>query len=90
MTNRSHVRELRDSGEVRVVDMCSVVIKIPDEVLYDTKMTEAEANAFAKMAMAMMRYTQNHISIRYCAQIARMVEEDFIKYLSDNGIPIQL
>ena len=24
----------------------------------------------------------------YCAQIAGMVEEDFIKYLSDNGISI--
>ena len=70
----------------RGVDMCSVAVKIPDEVLYDTKMTEAEANAFAKRATALMLYTQNHISIGYCAQIAAMVEEDFIKYLSDNGI----
>lgn len=70
----------------RGVDMCSVAVKIPDEVLYDTKMTEAEANAFAKRATALMLYTQNHISIGYCAQIAGMVEEDFIKYLSDNGI----
>ena len=72
----------------RGVDMCSVAVKIPDEVLYDTKMTEAEANAFAKRATALMLYTQNHISIGYCAQIAGMVEEDFIKYLSDNGISI--
>lgn len=26
--------------------MCSIAIKIPDEVLYDTKMTKDEANAF--------------------------------------------
>ena len=45
----------------RGVDMCSVAVKIPDEVLYDTKMTEAEANAFAKRATALMLYTQNHI-----------------------------
>lgn len=68
--------------------MCSVAVKIPDEVLYDTKMTEAEANAFAKKATALMLYTQNHISIGYCAQIAGMPEEDFIKYLSSNEISI--
>ena len=68
--------------------MCSVAVKIPDEVLYDTKMTEAEANAFAKKATALMLYTQNHISIGYCAQIAGMPEEDFIKYLGSNGISI--
>ena len=51
----------------RGVDMCSAAVKIPDEVLYDTKMTEAEANAFAKRATALMLYTQNHISIGYCA-----------------------
>ena len=41
----------------RGVDMCSVAVKIPDEVLYDTKMTETEANAFAKRATALMLYT---------------------------------
>ena len=33
--------------------MCSIAIKIPDEVLYDTKMTKDEANAFAKKATAL-------------------------------------
>ena len=51
--------------------MCSIAIKIPDEVLYDTKMTKDEANAFAKKATALMLYLKNHISIGYCAQIAR-------------------
>ena len=62
--------------------MCSIAIKIPDEVLYDTKMTKDEANAFAKKATALMLYLKNHISIGYCAQIAGMSEEDFIKYLA--------
>ena len=61
--------------------MCSIAVKIPDEVLYDTKMTEAEASDFAKKAIAVMLYSKNHISIGYCAQIAGMPEEDFIKYL---------
>lgn len=61
--------------------MCSIAIKIPDEVLYDTKMTKDEANA-------LMLYLKNHISIGYCAQIAGMSEEDFIKYLGNNNISI--
>lgn len=28
--------------------MCSIAIKIPDEVLYDTKMTKDEANALPR------------------------------------------
>ena len=39
--------------------MCSIAIKIPDEVLYDTKMTKDEANAFAKKATALMLYLKN-------------------------------
>ena len=35
-----------------------------------------------------MLYTQNHISIGYSAQIAGMTEEEFIKYLSSNGVSI--
>lgn len=61
--------------------MCSIAIKIPDEVLYDTKMTKDEATA-------LMLYLKNHISIGYCAQIAGMSEEDFIKYLGNNNISI--
>lgn len=68
--------------------MCSIAIKIPDEVLYDTKMTEEQANDFAKKSIALMLYTQNHISIGYSAQIAGMTEEEFINYLSNNGISI--
>ena len=47
-----------------------------------------EANAFAKKATALMLYLKNHISIGYCAQIAGMSEEDFIKYLGNNNISI--
>ena len=68
--------------------MCSIAIKIPDEVLYDTKMTEEQANDFAKKSIALMLYTEDHISIGYSAQIAGMTEEEFINYLSNNGISI--
>ena len=55
--------------------MCRIAVQIPEEVLYDIKMTEEQANDFAKRSIAMMLYTQNHISIGYSAQIAGMTEE---------------
>ena len=68
--------------------MCQVAIKIPDAVLYDTHMSAFEATNFAKKAIALDYYTRLHVSIGYCAQIAEMSEEDFIKYLSRNKISI--
>ena len=62
------------------------MIRITNEEL--AKAFIDEANAFAKKATALMLYLKNHISIGYCAQIAGMSEEDFIKYLSNNNISI--
>lgn len=68
--------------------MCQLAVKIPDEVLYDTHMTLLQANDFARKAIAIDYYTRLHVSIGYCAQIAEMTEEDFIKYLGRNKISI--
>ncbi len=68
--------------------MCQIAINIPDEVLFDTKMNREEANRFAKRAVALGYYTQRGVSIGYCAQIAGMSEEEFIKYLGQNHISI--
>ena len=68
--------------------MCQISIKIPDAVLYDTHMSADEAAEFARRTVAMGYYTQNNVSIDYCAQIAGMTEEDFIKYLGQNQISI--
>ena len=68
--------------------MCEVAVAIPNEVLYDTKMSKHDAVAFAKRAVALCYYTQNKVSLRYCAQIAGMTKEAFIRYLGDNGVSI--
>lgn len=47
--------------------MCQVAINIPNEVLFDTKMSQEEANQFARCAVALGYYTQNGVSIGYCA-----------------------
>ncbi len=68
--------------------MCQIALSIPDEVLFDTKMNYEQAEQFAKRAVALGYYTQSGISIGYCSQIAGMSEEEFIKYLGQNGISI--
>lgn len=68
--------------------MCQVVVQIPEAVLFDTHMTAVQANDYAKKLIALDYYTRLHVSIGYCAQIAQMSEEDFIKYLGQNGISI--
>lgn len=68
--------------------MCRLAVQIPDEVLYDTHMTESQSEILAKKIIAMHYYLHFHVSLGYCAQIADTTEEDFIKYLSENGISI--
>ena len=68
--------------------MCQVNVNIPEAVLYDIGMNLDEAAAFAKKAVALAYYKQQKISVGYCAQIADMSEEDFIKYLGENQISI--
>lgn len=43
--------------------MCEVAFSIPNEVLYDTKMSKGETIAFAKRAVALCYYTQNKVSL---------------------------
>ena len=61
--------------------MYQVAVKIPDAVLHDTHMTENQSEQLAKKIVAMHYYLHLHISLGYCAQIAKLSEEDFIKYL---------
>ena len=68
--------------------MCRIAVELPNEVLYDTKMTQKEAEAFVRKSVAMCYYLQNHISIGYCSKIAGMNEEEFINYLGANGVSI--
>lgn len=37
--------------------MCQIAFSIPDEVLFDTKMTREQANKFARQAVALGYYT---------------------------------
>lgn len=64
--------------------MCSVAVKIPEEVLYDTKMSKQETDAFVRRYTALAYYLRNKVSIGYCAEIAGMSESEFVDFLGDN------
>ena len=68
--------------------MCDVAISIPHEVLFDTKMTRNDTVSFVRKAVALCYYVQKDVSLGYCAQIAGMDKESFIKYLGEQGISI--
>ena len=68
--------------------MCQVVFEIPDEVLYDNKMSRRDALDFARRATALQFYATKGVSLGYCAQIAGMDKEDFIYFLGQNGVSI--
>ena len=54
--------------------MCEIAVSIPEEVLFDTKMSREETGKFVRRAAALGYYTQSGVSIGYCAQIAGMAE----------------
>ena len=60
--------------------MMSISVNIPEGVLFDTKMTQSLAEAYARKAVALSYYTKNGVSLGYCAEIAGMTKTDFIKY----------
>lgn len=68
--------------------MCEFAVQIPEEVLYDTHMTESQSESLVKKIIAMHYYLHFHVSLGYCAQIANTTEEDFIKYLGENKVSI--
>ena len=68
--------------------MCQIAFDIPNEVLYDTKMSKNEALAFARRSVALCYYVQNGVSLGYCAKIADMSKDAFIRFLGDNKVSV--
>ncbi len=68
--------------------MCKIAFNIPNEILYDTRQSEAEALQFARRFTALSYYVYRGVSLGYAAQIADMDKESFIKFLGENGVSI--
>lgn len=68
--------------------MCQIAVKIPEAVLFDTKMNFQEAEKFIRKIVAIEYFKNKGVSIGYCAEIAGMTEENFIKLLGENKISV--
>ncbi len=68
--------------------MCVVSINVPEEILLDLHENEDDFATYTKCMLAIDLYKNKKISLGYCADIADMTKEDFIKYLGQNDISI--
>lgn len=71
-----------------VMKMYQVALKIPEGVLFDTKMNLQDAEKFIRRVVALEYYKNQGVSIGYCAEIAGMTEEDFLQFLGENKISV--
>lgn len=68
--------------------MCQIAVNVPEAVLFDTKMNFQDAEKFIRRVVALEYFKNQGISIGYCAEIAEMTEENFIKFLGENKISV--
>ena len=68
--------------------MYQIAVNVPEAVLFDTKMNFKDAKKFIRRVVALEYYKNQGVSIGYCAEIAGMTEEDFLKFLGENKISV--
>lgn len=68
--------------------MCVVSIHIPEEILLDLHENKDDFTAYMKRTLAVDLYKNKKVSLGYCAGIADMTKEDFIRYLGREEISI--
>ena len=68
--------------------MCVVSVKVPNEVILDLHETRTDFSKYIKSMIAVDLYKNKKVSLGYCAEVAEMTKEEFVKYLGQNGIYI--
>lgn len=68
--------------------MESIAVLVPTEVMFDTKMNLEQTTKFINQTIAVEYYKNHGISLGYCAKIAGMTKEDFLKLLGTYGISV--
>lgn len=68
--------------------MSDFAIAVPKEVMFDTKMSELQTRKFINQTIALEYYKTYGISLGYCAKIAEMTKEDFLKLLGQHEISV--
>lgn len=68
--------------------MCTVAFPIPDEVLFDIRMSPDDVTALARRMTALELYEHSGVSLGWCAQIAGMHIEDFMRFLGEHEVSV--
>ena len=68
--------------------MCVVDVNIPEEVLLDLRETRNNFANYVKTMIAIDLYKNKKVSLAYCAEVAKMSKEEFVKCLGQNGVSI--
>ena len=68
--------------------MCMVSINVPEEILLDLHEDKADFADYVKCMVALDLYKNRTVSLGYCASMAEMSKEDFVKFLGKNGVSI--
>ena len=68
--------------------MCVVAVNIPEEVLLDLRETRNDFTKYVKTMIAIDLYKNKKVSLGYCAEVAEMSKEEFVKCLGQNGVSI--
>ena len=65
-----------------------VALEVPEEILLDLHEDKSDFADYVKRKIALDLYKERQISLGYCAKLADMSKEDFIKYLGENGVSL--
>lgn len=68
--------------------MCVVSLNVPEEILIDLHEDKNNFEDYIKCMVAVDLYKNKKVSLGYCANVADMTKEDFVKYLGQKGISI--
>ena len=68
--------------------MCTLAIKIPDEVFLNLHKTQAELALHMKQIYAVELYKEKKVSLGYAAALAEMHKEDFIHFIANFNVSI--
>lgn len=68
--------------------MCMVSMEVPEEILIDLHEDKNHFTRYVKCKIALDLYKERKVSLGYCATIAGLSKEEFIKYLGENEVSI--
>ena len=71
-----------------MIAVCTLAIKIPEEVFLNLHKTQAELALHMKQIYAVELYKEQKVSLGYAAALAEMHKEEFIHFLANFNVSI--